>query len=224
MGSELGEAEERKEELSFASLDFNTFHLYFTAVCEELLRKIDEANETKVMLISEDECQHFLDHTQHLFALMEILVIMTKKNDKQVILACVIRFMDQFMSLFLDTYLPLLMKLLSRFNRSVMLIIKTVQRCTRQTQSLCSHAKITMDLPLINHVPKIKKLLEQFIYRIKEAMKKEGVEDAFWMGNLKNRYLDGKEVNEEQDKELSERKRKIISKEKKPKRRKEMEE
>lgn len=100
-----------------------------------------------------------------------------------------------------------LTKLLVRFSSEVVFIVKIIQRCTRQIQSLCAHAKIVKDASMMTFVPKIKKQLEQMIYLIKETLKKEGAEDAFWLGNLKNRYLNGKEVTEEEDRLLSERKR-----------------
>ena len=66
---------------------------------------------------------------------------------------------------------------------------------------------MTKESSILTYVPKIKKQLEQMIYVIKEALKKEGAEDAFWLGNLKNRYLDGQEVTEERDEEMKQKKR-----------------
>lgn len=135
------------------------------------------------------------------------MVTVTKRNEKQNILTCTIKNFGLFMSFFLERCWMFLTKLLVRFSSEVVFIVKIIQRCTRQIQSLCAHAKIVKDASMMSFVPKIKKQLEQMIYLIKETLKKEGAEDAFWLGNLKNRYLNGKEVTEEEDRLLSERKR-----------------
>ena len=162
----------------------------------------------ETLIVSDEDCQTMLERLKRLFTLLEVLVTVTKRNEKQTILSCTIKNFGTFMTFFLDRCWSFLTKLLSRFSSEVVFTVKIVQRCTRQIQSLCAHAKIVKDSSMLAYVPKIKKQLEQMIYIIKETLKKEGAGDAFWLGNLKNRYLNGKEVTEEGDKQLEERKRK----------------
>lgn len=185
-----------------------TFRYVFSSVFSELIRVIVNL-DFEEKLLSEEECGATLAILKRLLTLMEVMVTITKKNDKQMILSCTIKHFGQFMSFFLDVCWKFLTKLLVRFASEVVFVVKIIQRCTRQIQSLCAHAKIVKDGSMLSYVPKIKKQLEQLIYVIKETLKKEGAEDAFWLGNLKNRYLNGKEVTEEGDRKLSERKRSV---------------
>lgn len=45
------------------------------------------------------------------------------------------------------------------------------------------------DTSLTNHVPALKKSLELFVYRVKAMLTLNNCQEAFWMGNLKNRNL-----------------------------------
>ena len=64
--------------------------------------------------------------------------------------------------------------------------------------------QITKDVSLTNQVPKLKRSLEVFVYRVKAMLTVNQCLEAFWLGNLKNRdlkvgvttyiFLDGKIV------------------------------
>lgn len=191
----------------FKLITKESFRYFFASAFSELVRVIVSLDVAKTVLISDEECQEALDHIKRLFAMLEVLVTVTKRNDKQSILSCTIKQFGQFLTFFLDSCWSFLTKLLSRFASDVVFIVKIIQRCTRQIQSLCAHAKIVKDSSMLAYVPKVKKQLEQMIYLIRETLKKEGAEDAFWLGNLKNRYLNGQEVTEEGDQKLKKRKR-----------------
>uniref|UniRef100_A0A8C3BHB8 FA complementation group D2 n=1 Tax=Cairina moschata TaxID=8855 RepID=A0A8C3BHB8_CAIMO len=49
--------------------------------------------------------------------------------------------------------------------------------------------RIRQDIGLTNHVPLLKKSLEQFVYRVKAMLAFNHCQDAFWVGILKNRDL-----------------------------------
>ena len=49
--------------------------------------------------------------------------------------------------------------------------------------------QIRQDTGLTNHVPALKKSLEQFVYRVKAMLTLNHCQEAFWLGNLKNRNL-----------------------------------
>ena len=152
-----------------------------------------------VLQVDETACRAKLQELSQSFSLLESLVSVTKKNETPAVLSDTIRFFGQFLSYFLGPCWAFLKSLLVSMGGEVVFAVKIVQRSTRQIQSLCAHAKITRNSAILAYVPKIKKQLEQLIYLIRETLKKAGAEDAFWMGNLKNRYLNGEEVNEERD-------------------------
>lgn len=49
--------------------------------------------------------------------------------------------------------------------------------------------QIRQDTSLTNHVPALKKSLELFVYRVKAMLTLNNCQEAFWIGNLKNRNL-----------------------------------
>ena len=54
--------------------------------------------------------------------------------------------------------------------------------------------KVAKDSSLTNHVPALKRCLETFVFRVKAMLVLHNCQDAFWLGNLKNRNLQGKRV------------------------------
>merc|ERR1719495_884498 len=59
---------------------------------------------------------------------------------------------------------------------------------------LCGHSKQYKDAALLKFVPKLKMTLELFVCQVKALMTKNRCSEAFWMGNLKNRNLQGEEI------------------------------
>ncbi len=57
------------------------------------------------------------------------------------------------------------------------------------------YLQVAKDVSLTNHVPLLKKALEAFVFRVKAMLALHKCQEAFWMGNLKNRDL---QVNEQQ--------------------------
>ena len=79
--------------------------------------------------------------------------------------------------------------------------LKTLQTSTRQLQHVANHSKMKRDIAMARHVPMLKKSLEMLIYRVKAMLALNKQADAFWMGILKNRKLDGKVMHEEASEE-----------------------
>ena len=79
--------------------------------------------------------------------------------------------------------------------------LKTLQTSTRQLQHVANHSKMKRDIAMARHVPLLKKSLEMLIYRVKAMLALNKQADAFWMGILKNRKLDGKVMHEEASEE-----------------------
>uniref|UniRef100_A0AAQ5YSM8 FA complementation group D2 n=1 Tax=Amphiprion ocellaris TaxID=80972 RepID=A0AAQ5YSM8_AMPOC len=99
--------------------------------------------------------------------------------------------------LFLESFLKLGMPLLDysfKRHKDVQSLLKTFQLSTRQLHHMCGHSKIHQDTSLTNHVPALKKSLELFVYRVKATLTLNNCQEAFWIGNLKNRNLKGEEI------------------------------
>lgn len=132
----------RGQSQDFKTLTKEDFVYFFTAVCDELLRMIESVKVEEVLLVDDDACKALLSKLKHLFVLLEVVVTITKKNDRQAVLVYTVKCFGQFMTFFLGPCWGVLKQLLVRFTSEIMVLIKIVQRCTRQIQSLCAHAKV----------------------------------------------------------------------------------
>nr|XP_020463403.1 Fanconi anemia group D2 protein [Monopterus albus] len=123
-----------------------------------------------------------------------ILVNLVKVFDSRPVLNVCLKYGRLFLESFLKLGMPLLDYSFKRHKEDVQSLLKTFQLSTRQLHHLCGHSKIHQDTSLTNHVPAIKKSLELFVYRVKAMLTLNNCQEAFWMGNLKNRNLKGEEI------------------------------
>uniref|UniRef100_A0A8D0EUV7 FA complementation group D2 n=1 Tax=Strix occidentalis caurina TaxID=311401 RepID=A0A8D0EUV7_STROC len=105
-----------------------------------------------------------------------------------------VRFGRLFVEAFLKLAMPLLDYSFKKHRDDVQSLLKTLQLSTRQLHHMCGHSKIHQDIGLTNHVPLLKKSLEQFVYRVKAMLAFNHCQEAFWVGILKNRDLQGEEI------------------------------
>ncbi|XP_036387647.1 Fanconi anemia group D2 protein [Megalops cyprinoides] len=123
-----------------------------------------------------------------------ILVNMVKMFDTRPVLSVCLKYGRLFLEAFLKLAMPLLDFSFKKHKEDVQSLLKTFQLSTRQLHHMCGHSKIRQDTGLTNHVPVLKKSLEQFVYRAKAMLARNHCQEAFWLGNLKNRDLKGEEI------------------------------
>uniref|UniRef100_A0A3B4YG41 FA complementation group D2 n=1 Tax=Seriola lalandi dorsalis TaxID=1841481 RepID=A0A3B4YG41_SERLL len=114
--------------------------------------------------------------------------------DSRPVLNVCLKYGRLFLESFLKLGMPLLDYSFKRHKEDVQSLLKTFQLSTRQLHHMCGHSKIQQDTSLTNHVPALKKSLELFLYRVKAMLMLNNCQEAFWMGNLKNRNLKGEEI------------------------------
>jgi Fanconi anemia group D2 protein len=90
--------------------------------------------------------------------------------------------------------MPLVERLFRKKRIGCVDLIKNLQMATRFLQTICSHSKISQDVSLANNVPLLKKSLEVLVFRVKAMLAANDCLDAFVLGNLKNRDLQGEEI------------------------------
>uniref|UniRef100_A0A8B9BRV0 FA complementation group D2 n=1 Tax=Anser brachyrhynchus TaxID=132585 RepID=A0A8B9BRV0_9AVES len=105
------------------------------------------------------------------------------------ILVNLVKYGRLFVEAFLKLAMPLLDHSFKKHRDDVQGLLKTLQLSTRQLHHMCGHSKIRQDIGLTNHVPLLKKSLEQFVYRVKAMLAFNHCQEAFWVGILKNRDL-----------------------------------
>ncbi|KAK7909665.1 hypothetical protein WMY93_014349 [Mugilogobius chulae] len=124
----------------------------------------------------------------------QILVSLVKVFDSRPVLNVALKYGRLFLESFLKLCMPLLDYSFKKHKEDVQSLLKTFQLSTRQLHHMCGHSKIRQDMSLTNHVPALKKSLELFVYRVKAMLTLNNCQEAFWMGNLKNRNLKGEEI------------------------------
>ena len=110
------------------------------------------------------------------------------------ILMVVLKQSKPFLDHFLKHCMALLESAFKRKRNDCIDILKTLQISTRYLQMICTSTKTDNDIALANHVPFLKKSLEAVVYRVQAMLAANNCVDAFWMGNLKNRDLEGEEI------------------------------
>uniref|UniRef100_A0A8C2TGI3 FA complementation group D2 n=1 Tax=Coturnix japonica TaxID=93934 RepID=A0A8C2TGI3_COTJA len=123
-----------------------------------------------------------------------ILINLVKVFDSRPVLSICLKYGRLFVEAFLKLAMPLLDHSFKKHRDDVQSLLKTLQLSTRQLHHMCGHSKIHQDLSLTNHVPLLKKSLEQFVYRVKAMLAFNHCQEAFWVGILKNRDLQGEEI------------------------------
>ncbi|KAF4799441.1 Fanconi anemia group D2 protein [Turdus rufiventris] len=118
-----------------------------------------------------------------------ILINLVKVFDSRPVLNICLKYGRLFVEAFLKLAMPLLDHSFKKHTDDVQSLLKTLQLSTRQLHHMCGHSKIHQDIGLTNHVPLLKKSLEQFVYRVKAMLAFNHCQEAFWVGILKNRDL-----------------------------------
>ncbi|XP_069186232.1 Fanconi anemia group D2 protein isoform X2 [Procambarus clarkii] len=127
------------------------------------------------------------------------LIMILKKNNSRHLLSSCLKYARSFLELFLRSAMPLMDKSLRLHNQEVVTLMKSLQGSTRVLQHVCTHSKVNQDTTLTRYVPLVKKSLEMLVYRVKAMLALNKCCNAFWMGNLKNRDLHGKEILSQSD-------------------------
>uniref|UniRef100_A0A8C4HKK8 FA complementation group D2 n=1 Tax=Dicentrarchus labrax TaxID=13489 RepID=A0A8C4HKK8_DICLA len=190
---ELLNASKDESSASWPTLSRQTFLVFYKvlmAVLEKAVRKIPAC---KISDNTEAQSEKLL--TWNLAVRdFHILVNLVKVFDSRPVLNVCLKYGRLFLESFLKLGMPLLDNSFKKHKEDVQSLLKTFQLSTRQLHHMCGHSKILQDTSLTNHVPALKKSLELFVYRVKAMLMLNNCQEAFWIGNLKNRNLKGEEI------------------------------
>lgn len=115
----------------------------------------------------------------------------------KVVLQHSMRYGRQFVDLVRQQVIPKFLKPLLTLNSGAegipiaQRLLRNVQMGTRQLQIVCGHAKASKDASLTTQVPALRKSLEALVYEVKLILEEGNCLDAFWVGNLKHKSLQG---------------------------------
>eukprot|EP00752_Nemacystus_decipiens_P018674 g16742.t1 len=156
-----------------------------------------------------------LMRTERMVLMFRLLIQFTKGNPtltRRPVLVSALRESKKIVQVFLKSVMSVLERAFDSNQDEVIGILKNLQQTTRQMQSLCAYGKDMGDASMSKEAPVVKKLLEEFIFRVRSLVQSHDCLDAMTVGKLKNRGLDGElvvapveESEEEEDEELPER-------------------
>ncbi|KAM3621260.1 uncharacterized protein V6R79_008577 [Siganus canaliculatus] len=200
---QLLDASKDESSEAWPTLNKHTFLVYYKVLMAELEKAARKIPAYKISDSAEAQSEKLL--TWNLAVRdFHILVNLVKVFDSRPVLNVCLKYGRLFLESFLRLGMPLLDNSFKRHKEDVQSLLKTFQLSTRQLHHMCGHSKILQDTSLTNHVPALKKSLELFVYRVKAMLTLNNCQEAFWIGNLKNRNLKGEEILSQKSQESDE--------------------
>ena len=144
------------------TLTKNTLNVHFKVLLNFLVSKIKETTYG----VNKDHEQQ-LSTWESSMDIMNTMVNLIKDATMSVrtLLGPLLRQSRIFVDHFIKHGMPLLDKLFNSQREDCLALLKRIQVINRYLQHVCNHSKIVKDVALSNHVPLLKKSLEQFVYR-----------------------------------------------------------
>ncbi|NXF45452.1 FACD2 protein, partial [Oceanites oceanicus] len=173
---------------TYPTLSRQTFPVFFRVMMAQLESSVKSIPAGKLSDSSEVQLEKLL-RWNIAVRNFHILVNLVKVFDSRPVLSICLKYGRLFVEAFLKLAMPLLDYSFKKHRDDVQSLLKTLQLSTRQLHHMCGHSKIRQDIGLTNHVPLLKKSLEQFVYRVKAMLVFNHCQEAFWVGILKNRDL-----------------------------------
>ncbi|XP_009955615.1 PREDICTED: Fanconi anemia group D2 protein, partial [Leptosomus discolor] len=178
---------------TYPTLSRQTFPVFFRVMMAQLESSVKSIPAGKPSDSSEVQLEKLL-RWNIAVRNFHILINLVKVFDSRPVLSICLKYGRLFVEAFLKLAMPLLDYSFKKHRDDVQSLLKTLQLSTRQLHHMCGHSKIRQDIGLTNHVPLLKKSLEQFVYRVKAMLAFNHCQEAFWVGILKNRDLQGEEI------------------------------
>ncbi|GJQ69554.1 hypothetical protein Trydic_g6650 [Trypoxylus dichotomus] len=169
------------------SINKNNFPVLYRSLCHFTLERV----KTEVISLTNKEHLVLWKTTA---TIMQGLMQIAKSQDVKTNYINFLQKSNTILNVFLLNGIPILEIMLKSKPDEVVEILKTLQTSTRFLHHLCCTSKLTKDSSIMKHVPNFKRTLETLVYRVKAALVANDCSEAFWMGNLKNRDLDGDEI------------------------------
>jgi hypothetical protein len=154
--------------------------------------------------VGDDDIERNLDHLHWAVTELQNLVLLTKVNDRRVVLSAAVKEGYAFVELFKSTAMPFLSAAFNTDREAVLHILANLQTTTRQLRSLCAYGKQKKDVSLMRATPALKRSLETLIYQAKLLCTTHNCLDLFKSGVLKRRNIDGSAQVEEREESSAE--------------------
>ncbi|XP_007652032.1 Fanconi anemia group D2 protein isoform X3 [Cricetulus griseus] len=190
---ELVNAPKDASSSTFPMLTRHTFVIFFRVMMAELektVKSLQAGTATDSQQVHEEKLLYWNMAVRD----FSILINLMKVFDSYPVLHVCLKYGRHFVEAFLKQCMPLLDFCFRKHREDVLSLLETLQRNTRLLHHLCGHSKIHQDTRLTKHVPLLKKSLELLVCRVKAMLVLNNCREAFWLGTLKNRDLQGEEI------------------------------
>ncbi|XP_032503887.1 Fanconi anemia group D2 protein isoform X8 [Phocoena sinus] len=185
---------------TFPTLTRHTFVIFFRVMMAELEKTV-KGLQAGTAADSEQIHEEKLLYWNMAVRDFSILINLIKVFDSRPVLHVCLKYGRLFVEAFLKQCMPLLDFSFRKHREDVLSLLETFQLNTRLLHHLCGHSKIHQDTKLTKHVPLLKKTLELLVCRVKAMLILNNCREAFWLGNLKNRDLQGEEITSQNSQE-----------------------
>ncbi|KAB7505152.1 Fanconi anemia group D2 protein, partial [Armadillidium nasatum] len=188
---ELCEASTGKNPSSkeYPTLNKNTLSVYYSVLLKNL------ASGTKKMLLTKYSNNYeMLELWSVSVKTLHLLTESLRKFETSSMFTSCLKHSKEYLDLFLQEGMPLFEKCLKKHQQEVTALLKNLQLTTRFLQNLCTVVKSNKDSKAVHYVPNVKLSLEAIVFRVKAMLTLYNCQTAFWLGNLKNRDLQGNEL------------------------------
>lgn len=178
---------------TFPTLTRHTFIIFFRVMMAKLVKSVESlqaGTAAQPQQIHEEKLLYWNMAVRD----FSILINLIKVFDSHPVLHTCLKYGRVFVEAFLKQCMPLLDFSFRKHREDVLSLLETFQLNTRLLHHLCGHSKIRQDTRLTKHVPLLKKTLELMVCRVKAMLVLNNCREAFWLGNLKNRDLQGEEI------------------------------
>nr|XP_012219220.1 PREDICTED: Fanconi anemia group D2 protein homolog isoform X1 [Linepithema humile] len=170
------------------SVNKYVFHLLYKKLFEGLIKGIN------VSLLATNSDPKRIKIWHNIALNVQKLVLICKSSKTNTNIQLFLRYMPTIIKQFLSTGMPILEHNLKYQTDDITNILKMMQSGTRHLHAICCDCTEKKNLLLTKYVPVAKSILEKLIYSVKGMLVLNDSAAAFWMGNLVNKNLDGREI------------------------------
>lgn len=186
--TECSELKAKDDNLStFPAINKLNFPILYRGICSTLV----EALRDELQGLTNN--QH-LDVWHNAVIILRSLIDIVKIQDSRSNLIAVFKKSKELLKIFITQGLPIMEIMLRTESEKVTEIFRTLQQSTRFIHNLCCHSKVMKDSILTAYVPHMREVLESLVYKVKAMLIANNCSSAFWMGNLRNKNLQGEEI------------------------------
>ncbi|CAG9766045.1 unnamed protein product [Ceutorhynchus assimilis] len=171
----------------FPAIFNKNFHVFFAGLCNALLATI------KIEIQALTNSGHLVLWRSAAEILANLMNIAKTLKNRSIFL-CFLKKTTQVLKIFLASGMPILEIMLKHKAEEVVVILKTIQTSTRFLNYLCCQAKQTRDASLVAYIPSFTHTRECLTFRVKAALVANDLSTAIWVGNLKNRNIEGEDI------------------------------